>query len=71
MTAHQPVEDWTTDFELYDEGYVTDPVPYWADLRDRCPMARTDRRGRRSWLPTRYEDVQALAKIVPEYRPPA
>ncbi len=66
MTLHEPVEDWSTDFELYDEGYVADPVPYWADLRKRCPMARTDRRGRRSWLPTRYDDVQALAKIVPE-----
>ena len=66
MGAHRPVEDWATDFELYDEGYIADPVPYWSDLRDRCPMARTDRRERRSWLPTRYDDVQALAKMVPE-----
>lgn len=66
MTGHLPVEDWSTDFEIFDDDYIIDPVPYWADLRDRCPMAQSDRRNRRSWLPTRYDDVQALAKIVPE-----
>lgn len=29
-------------------------------------MAQTDRRGVRTYLPTRYNDVQALAKMVPE-----
>ena len=62
----EPVEDWTTDYDIYDADYVTDPRPVWKDLREGCPMARTDRRGIRSWLPTKYADVQALAKIVPE-----
>ncbi|NNC78762.1 MAG: cytochrome P450 [Acidimicrobiales bacterium] len=62
----EPVEDWTTDYDIFDADYVTDPTPIWKDLRSGCPMARTDRRGIRSWLPTKYDDVQALAKIVPE-----
>lgn len=62
-----PVHDWTTDYDIYDAEYVNDPTPVWKDLRESgCPMARTDRRGIRSWLPTKYADVQALAKIVPE-----
>lgn len=62
----EPVEDWTTDYDIFDADYVVDPTPVWKDLRESCPMARTDRRGIRSWLPTKYADVQALAKIVPE-----
>ncbi len=62
----EPVDDWTTDYDIFDPEYVVDPTPVWKDLRSGCPMARTDRRGIRSWLPTRYADVQALAKIVPE-----
>ncbi len=62
----EPVHDWTTDYDIFDAEYVVDPTPVWKDLRSRCPMARTDRRGIRSWLPTKYADVQALAKIVPE-----
>ncbi len=62
----EPVEDWTTDYDIFDTDYVVDPTPVWSDLRDQCPMAHTDRRGIRSWLPTKYKDVQALAKIVPE-----
>ena len=64
--ATEPVGDWTTDYDIFDPEYVTDPTLVWADLRQQCPMARTDRRGIRSWLPTKYADVQALAKIVPE-----
>ncbi|MEM7273003.1 MAG: cytochrome P450 [Actinomycetota bacterium] len=60
-----PVEDWTSDYDIFDADYITDPVPIWNDLRGQCPMAKTERWGG-SWLPTRHEDLQALAKIVPE-----
>ncbi len=60
-----PVEDWTTDYDIFDTEYISDPYPIWADLRDECPIAHTDRWGG-SWLPTRYEDVVALARMVPE-----
>ena len=32
----------------------------WADLRDRCPVAHTDRHGG-SYMPVRYEDISAVA----------
>jgi hypothetical protein len=60
-----PVEDWASDYDIFDEGYVADPVPVWSDLRERCPIAHSQRWGG-SWLPTRYEDVAAMARLIPE-----
>ncbi|WP_419853695.1 cytochrome P450 [Candidatus Poriferisodalis sp.] len=65
MTDTAPVEDWGTDYDIFDAGYVRDPAPVWDELRERCPVAHTERWGG-SFLPTRYQDVQALAKMVPE-----
>lgn len=65
MAGPRPVDDWATDFEIFDPDYVADPAPVWKDLRERCPIAHTDRRAS-SWLPTRYADMQALVKKVPE-----
>ena len=63
MARTQPVEDWATDFDILDEGYVTDPFAVWDRLRRTCPVAHTDRRGS-TWLATRYDDVVALAHDV-------
>lgn len=63
-TPHTPpVVDWATDYDIFDPQYVADPFPIWADLRERCPMAHTDRWGG-SWLPTRYADVNAIAHDI-------
>jgi cytochrome P450 len=59
-----PVEDWATDYDIFDPAYCTDPGPIWADLRQRCPIAHTERWGG-SWLPTRYDDVAEMARLVP------
>jgi cytochrome P450 len=62
---------------------ITGPVSDWAtdedDLRQRCPIAHTGRFGG-GWLPTRYEDVAAIAYdtehfssrsiIMSNFRPP-
>jgi len=56
----EPVTDWATDYDIFDPRYVSDPAPIWDELRERCPMAHSDRWGG-SWLPTRYEDVYAIA----------
>ena len=66
MTRTQPVDDWTSDFDVLDESYVRDPFPRWDELRRECPIARTDRRGR-AWLPTTYADVTTLAKDVEHF----
>jgi cytochrome P450 len=55
-----PVRDWATDFDVLDPAYVADPFGVWAELRQRCPIAHSARRGS-DWLPTRYDDVTALA----------
>ncbi len=57
---HAPVEDFTRDFDHTDPQWVADPYPIWADLRERCPIAHSDRYGG-AWLPVRHEDVSAIA----------
>ena len=59
-----PVRDWASDYDIFDPGYVRDPAPVWAELRGLCPIARTERWGG-SWLPTRYEDLQKMVRMVP------
>ncbi len=56
----RPVDDWATDFDVLDPVYVADPFRVWDELRTRCPVAHSGRRGS-DWLPTRYEDVTAIA----------
>lgn len=60
-----PVDDWTTDYDISDPGYIEDPVPIWKDMRETCPVAHTERLGG-SWNPTRFDDLRELAKMVPE-----
>ncbi len=60
-----PVEDWGSDFDIRDPAYVENPVPIWAEMREKCPIAHTERLGG-SWNPTRFDDVRELAKMIPE-----
>lgn len=70
--------DWATDFDHTHEGYAAAAPDIWDDLRERCPVAHTDRFGG-AWLPTRHEDVSAIAHdtehfssrgiIVSDFRP--
>jgi len=55
------VTDWTTDFDLFDPRYVEDPASVWVELRDRCPVARTERRGT-TFMPVDYGDLRAIAQ---------
>lgn len=59
-----PVTDWATDYDIFDADYVANPFPVWDDLRGECPIAKTDRWGG-SWMPTTYEDVVEMARMVP------
>lgn len=59
-----PVADWATDYDIFDADYIADPYPIWADLRGECPVAHTERWGG-SFMPTRYEDVVEMARMVP------
>ena len=74
-----PVSDWASDFSHFEPEWSADPYPIQDDLRQRCPIAHTDRFGG-GWLPTRYEDVAAIAYdtehfssrsiIMSNFRPP-
>jgi cytochrome P450 len=74
-----PVGDWATDFSHLEPEWAADPYPIQDDLRERCPVAHTDRFGG-GWLPTRYADVAAIAYdterfssrsiIMSNFRPP-
>jgi cytochrome P450 len=74
-----PVSDWTSDFSHLEQEWAADPYRIQDDLRQRCPIAHTDRFGG-GWLPTRYEDVAAIAYdtehfssrsiIMGNFRPP-
>ncbi|MFI6452442.1 cytochrome P450 [Streptosporangium amethystogenes] len=74
-----PVSDWATDFSHLEPEWAADPYPIQDDLRQRCPIAHTDRFGG-GWLPTRYEDVAAIAYdtehfssrsiVMSNFRPP-
>lgn len=55
-----PVSDFATDFDHTDERWIENPYPIWEALRAECPIAHTDRYGG-AWLPTRHEDVSAIA----------
>ena len=74
-----PVTDWATDFSHLEPEWSADPYPIQDDLRQRCPIAHTERFGG-GWLPTRYDDVAAIAAdterfssrsiIMSNFRPP-
>jgi len=54
-----PVRDWQTDWDHLDPRWKENPFPIWDELRG-CPIAHTDR-FQGAWLPTRHEDVKAIA----------
>jgi len=74
-----PVADWATDFSHLEPEWAADMYSIQDDLRQRCPIAHTDRFGG-GWLPTKYEDVAAIAYdtdrfssrsiIMGNFRPP-
>jgi cytochrome P450 len=66
MERTKPVSDWATDFDVLDPSYVADPFGIWSELRKTCPIAHTDRRGS-NWMPTRYEDVTAIAHDIEHF----
>ena len=61
-----PVKDWATDWDHTHPDYAASAPEIWDQLRETCPVAHTERFGG-AWLPTRHEDVSAIAKD-PELR---
>src|SRR6202521_3170811 len=60
MSTRPPVTDWASDFDHLDPSWVKDPFPSWDELRQKCPVAHTER-FQGVYFPARYEDVKAVA----------
>jgi cytochrome P450 len=61
VTDKPPVLDFATDWDHTDPEWVKDPYPIWEDLRQRCPVAHTDRYGG-AWFPATHAGVSQIAK---------
>jgi cytochrome P450 len=78
QTTRPPVSDWATDFDHTHPDYAAKAPEIWDELRERCPVAHTERFGG-AWLPTRADDVRTIAEdtdrftsrsiIVNDFRP--
>lgn len=55
-----PTDDWARDLDILDSRFVADPASVWRELRERCPVAFSERRGR-AWMPVGYDDITAVA----------
>lgn len=62
----EPVKDPTSDYDIFDRSYIKDPFPVWDEIREKCPVAHTERWGG-SYMPTRYEDLFNIAKDIQHF----
>jgi cytochrome P450 len=60
LIDRQPVEDWSRDFDHFDPAFVADPDKVWGELRERCPVAHSDRYGG-VVVTTRWQDIADVA----------
>ncbi|KAG1648747.1 1,8-cineole 2-endo-monooxygenase [Nymphon striatum] len=59
-TEKAPVTDWKTDFDHSHPDYAANAHAIWDELRAECPVAHSERFGG-VWLPTRHDDIAAIA----------
>ena len=62
----EPVKDWTSDYDIFSKEYIKDPFPIWDEVREKCPVAHTERWGG-SFMPTRYEDLFNIARDIQHF----
>ena len=60
-SGRRPVRDWASDFDHLSPEWAAHAPEICADLRDRCPVAHTER-FYGAYLVTRYDDVVAVAQ---------
>ena len=61
MTERPAVTDWATDFDHLSDEWAARSPEILDDLRDRCPVAHTDR-FYGSYLVSRYDDITEVAR---------
>lgn len=57
----KPVVDWAHDWDHHDDVWVDNPYLVWNQMRDQCPMARTDRYNEGLWLPLTWDQLDQIA----------
>jgi hypothetical protein len=60
MSRRPPVIDWSADFDHLDPRWTENPYPIWDELRQKCPIAHTER-FMGAYFATRYNDVRLIA----------
>ncbi|MGH1491526.1 MAG: cytochrome P450 [Acidimicrobiales bacterium] len=55
-----PVKDWVNDWDWLDDQWGPNAIDIWNDVREKCPMASTERYGR-AFMPVTMEAVTAVA----------
>ncbi len=55
-----PVTDWVNDWDWLDEQWGANAIEIWNDVREQCPMAKTERYGR-AFMPVTMEAVAEVA----------
>lgn len=56
-TLEERIREWS----LYQPWLQNDPTPYWQEMRDHTPLARSEELGG-YWILTRYADMVSVAK---------
>src|SRR4026207_1555399 len=62
----ESVKDWTSDYDIFSKEYIKNPFPIWDEVREKCPIAHTERWGG-SFMPTRYEDLVNIARDIENF----
>jgi len=57
----QPVTDWEIDFDHLDPQWSENPHGLWRELRNKCPVATSQRFEGGAYFPMRYQDVYDIA----------
>ncbi|MFV0316552.1 MAG: cytochrome P450 [Microthrixaceae bacterium] len=60
LVDHPPVTDWETDFDHTVAEWAQNAQEIWAEFRQGCPVAHTERFGG-CWFPSLYADVSEIA----------
>ena len=61
MNKRAPVQDWASDFDHRDPRWVENPYPIWDELRNRCPVAHSERFQDGAYFASRYAEVREIA----------
>lgn len=59
--APDSLEERIRHYSLYQPWLQDDPVPYWAEMRDSCPVAHSVEAGG-FWIVTGYQDIEWVAR---------